>query len=69
MVRVIAMTAFVLVLEAQKEHQPFCNPLSITCDSGLQVLVYGGSLILLAGRLLTIYQRGLVFSAETPFVL
>lgn len=43
--------------------------LSITCDSGLQILVYSGPLILPPGRLLTIYQPGLVFSAETSFTL
>lgn len=64
------MTASVLVFRGTEWAPALLQPtLSITCDSGLQILVYSGPLILPAGMLLTIYQPGLMFSAETPFVL
>lgn len=63
------MTAIVLALKGTESAPAPVQPtLCITCNSGLQIHVYSGPLILPPGRLLTIYQPGLMFSAETPLL-
>lgn len=64
------MTAICLGFRGAERAPTLLQPtLSITCGSGLQIRVYSGPLILPPGRLLTIYQPGLMFSAKTPFAL